>query len=65
MGATNRPGQLDSALTRPGRLDTLVYVPPPDRDTRLKILETYLKPVPKDILDITQLADRLEYKGLN
>ena len=36
--ATNRPDVLDPALTRPGRLDQIVYVPPPDFDSRLQIL---------------------------
>ena len=36
--ATNRPDALDPALTRPGRLDQVVYVPPPDLNSRLEIL---------------------------
>lgn len=34
VGATNRPDLVDSALLRPGRLERLVYVPPPDADAR-------------------------------
>lgn len=30
VAATNRPDCLDSALMRPGRLDHIIYVPPPD-----------------------------------
>ena len=36
--ATNRPDALDPALTRPGRLDQIVYVPPPDLESRVEIL---------------------------
>jgi len=43
LGATNRPDMLDDALLRPGRLDRIVYVPPPDLESRKKIFEVYLK----------------------
>src|SRR5215469_10659403 len=46
IGATNRPEQLDNALCRPGRLDTLVYVPLPDELARLSILKAQLRKTP-------------------
>lgn len=46
IGATNRPEQLDNALCRPGRLDTLVYVPLPDEASRLGILKAQLRKTP-------------------
>lgn len=39
LAATNRPDMIDSALMRPGRLDRLIYVGPPDYEARKKILE--------------------------
>lgn len=45
LGATNRPDMLDEALLRPGRLDRLIYVPPPDRESRRKIFDVYLGPI--------------------
>jgi len=42
LGATNRPDMIDPALLRPGRLDRIIYVPPPDAESRLKIFEVYL-----------------------
>merc|ERR1711975_116045 len=34
VGATNRPDILDPAITRPGRLDQLIYIPLPDEPSR-------------------------------
>ncbi|XP_014369358.2 ATPase family protein 2 homolog [Papilio machaon] len=42
LAATNRPDRMDRALLRPGRLDRLIYVPLPDIETRLQILELKL-----------------------
>ena len=39
LGATNRPHVLDAALLRPGRFDSVIYVPPPDFEARRSILE--------------------------
>ena len=59
IGATNRPEQLDNALCRPGRLDTLVYVPLPDEESRRGILKAQLRktPVASDV-DIDFIASR-------
>lgn len=59
IGATNRPEQLDNALCRPGRLDTLVYVPLPDEASRIGILKAQLRktPVAPDV-DIEFIASR-------
>ena len=46
IGATNRPEQLDPALCRPGRLDSLIYVPLPDEPGRLSILKAQLRKTP-------------------
>ena len=39
LAATNRPDVLDTAVIRPGRLDRLIYVPLPDKETRKQILQ--------------------------
>ena len=38
IGATNRPEVLDAALTRPGRLDRMLEVYPPDAEGRRYII---------------------------
>mmetsp|Transcript_18705 Transcript_18705/g.51194 ORF Transcript_18705/g.51194 Transcript_18705/m.51194 type:complete len:1002 (-) Transcript_18705:73-3078(-) len=43
IGATNRPDLLDSALTRPGRIDRMVYVGLPDERSREKVFAVALK----------------------
>ena len=59
IGATNRPEQLDNALCRPGRLDTLVYVPLPDESSRAGILKAQLRKTPvADDVDLNFIASR-------
>ncbi|KAM6943561.1 ATPase family gene 2 protein homolog B [Xenentodon cancila] len=48
VAATNRPDSLDSALLRPGRLDHIIYVPPPDQQARRAILKMCTKSMPVD-----------------
>lgn len=61
IGATNRPDILDEALLRPGRLDQLIYIPLPDKPSRLSILKANLRktPLAKDI-DMNFMADLTE-----
>lgn len=57
IGATNRPDQIDPALLRPGRLDQLIYVPLPNDEGRLSILEAQLRKTPLEPgLDLKEIA---------
>ena len=59
IGATNRPEQLDPALCRPGRLDSLIYVPLPDEPGRLGILKAQLRKTPvSDDVDLAYIASK-------
>jgi transitional endoplasmic reticulum ATPase len=61
VGATNRPELIDPALLRPGRLERLVYVPPPDAAARAEILRAAGRhtPLATDV-DLDELAAELE-----
>ncbi|SPO24095.1 related to AFG2 - ATPase of the CDC48/PAS1/SEC18 (AAA) family [Ustilago trichophora] len=58
IGATNRPQSLDPALLRPGRLDRLVYVGPPDHEARKQILRSRMAKmaVKADAVDLDKLG---------
>ncbi|HYZ68364.1 MAG TPA: AAA family ATPase, partial [Mycobacterium sp.] len=61
LGATNRPDLIDPALLRPGRLEKLVFVEPPDAEARREILRTAGKSIPlSDDVDLDTLAGELE-----
>ena len=61
LGATNRPELIDPALLRPGRLERLIYVPPPDAEARAAILRATARntPLAPDV-DLDALAAELE-----
>lgn len=46
LAATNMPEVLDKALLRPGRFDRVLYVPYPNFEARLELLQIYTKKVP-------------------
>eukprot|EP01107_Rhizomastix_libera_P014448 TRINITY_DN4636_c0_g1_i1.p1 TRINITY_DN4636_c0_g1~~TRINITY_DN4636_c0_g1_i1.p1 ORF type:complete len:831 (+),score=259.16 TRINITY_DN4636_c0_g1_i1:44-2536(+) len=61
IGATNRPDIIDPALTRPGRLDQLIYIPLPDYKSRVAVLESVLRKTPRaPDLDLTKVAEVTE-----
>ncbi|MDD2942428.1 MAG: ATP-binding protein [bacterium] len=57
IGATNLPWEVDAALRRPGRFDTVMFVEPPDLDARMRIFELNLKDLPcTEDIDMEELA---------
>jgi cell division protease FtsH len=58
LAATNRRDVLDQALLRPGRFDRIIRVPLPDKDSREKILDFYLKNKNTDgIFNVNTIAE--------
>lgn len=65
IAATNRPDIIDAALLRPGRFDRLLYVPPPETESRIKIfkIHTSKKPLADDVKIETLAAHTEGYTG--
>lgn len=65
IAASNRPDIVDPALLRSGRFDRHLYVPPPDRDSRIQIIKIHTKNIPMaEDVNIEHLADITEnYTG--
>ena len=64
IAATNRPDMIDPAILRPGRFDRRVYVPPPDGEARLRILQIKTKDMPLEKVKIEDLAKKMQgYSG--
>src|SRR5690554_314550 len=61
IGATNRPNSIDPAILRAGRLDKVIYLPPPDLEARELMFKLYLEKRPTEIgLDYAELAKATE-----
>ena len=61
LAATNRKDVLDQALLRPGRFDRIIRVPLPDKQSREKILDYYIKDKKTDkIFDISSISEVTE-----
>lgn len=56
IGATNKPHMIDRALLRPGRMDKIIYVSPPDIAARTELFKIYMAGVPAINIDYDRLA---------
>lgn len=56
IGATNSPWDLDSAFKRPGRFDRIIFVPPPDHESREIIIKLKLQNKPTEDIDYSLIA---------
>src|SRR5918996_6614740 len=57
VGITNRPDLIDTSLLRPGRLDQIIYVGPPDEKARLEILRITSQQMPLAVdIDLETIA---------
>src|SRR5207244_12920302 len=61
IAATNRPDIIDSALLRPGRLDRLLFVPPPDLEARKQIFKIHTRKTPlAEDVNLDELARKTD-----
>ncbi|RMD67471.1 AAA family ATPase [Candidatus Pacearchaeota archaeon] len=61
IAATNRPDLIDPALLRPGRIDAVIELKIPDKETRKKIFEVHTRnmPLDKDV-KLSTLVDKTD-----
>jgi SpoVK/Ycf46/Vps4 family AAA+-type ATPase len=60
LAATNAPWDVDAALRRPGRLDRVALVLPPDAPARAAIIEYHLRNRPIANVDLRRLVEATE-----
>ncbi len=62
IAATNRPDLIDEALLRPGRIDLMLYTPPPNELERLEILKIHTRSFDMDEgVDLEEIARKTDY----
>ena len=60
IGCTNRKDILDTAITRPGRLDRLIRVPLPDEEGRKEIFKIHTRKMKLGKVDFNALNKKME-----
>ncbi len=67
LAATNNPQDLDQAIKRPGRFDSIVEIPLPDKERREAVIRYYAKKIPAGTLDAHISFEELAYdsEGFN
>jgi AAA+ superfamily predicted ATPase len=60
LAATNTPWDVDTALRRPGRLDRMLLVTPPDAEARAAILKYHLRDRPIERVEVSTLVRRTD-----
>ena len=62
VGATNRPHMIDTAVLRAGRMDKIIFVPPPDFEARKELFKLFLSGIPhSENIDYDKLSKITEY----
>ena len=60
LGATNQPQNIDPAILRPGRLDRMLYVGPPDLEARRSILRKCCYNMPLGNVSLKDIAQKCD-----
>jgi SpoVK/Ycf46/Vps4 family AAA+-type ATPase len=56
LAATNAPWSVDSAFRRPGRFDRVIFVAPPDEESRKEIIESLIREKPTERINARDIA---------
>ncbi len=60
IGCTNRRDILDSAITRPGRLERHIHFPVPTKEARREIFRIHLKPMNLRNIDVERILSEMD-----